>query len=77
MQDSSPDPFFRPGLEFLIAADIIHTVLTPTLADLAILGAIVGLKSETPAATGGAITPPHAHKYGEHPIESRASVSYN
>jgi uncharacterized membrane protein len=25
------------GLEFLIAADIVHTVLTPTLADLAIL----------------------------------------
>jgi len=33
------------GLEFLIAADIIHTVLTPTLADLAILGAIVAIRT--------------------------------
>ena len=33
------------GLEFLIAADIVHTVLTPTLADLAILGAIVAIRT--------------------------------
>jgi uncharacterized membrane protein len=33
------------GLEFLIAADIIHTVLTPTLADLAVLGAIVAIRT--------------------------------
>ena len=33
------------GLEFLIAADIVHTVLTPTLADLAILGAIVAIRN--------------------------------
>ena len=31
--------------EFLIAADIVHTVLTPTLADLAILGAIVAIRT--------------------------------
>ena len=31
----------------------------------------VGLKSEL-QRDRGAITPPHAHKYGEHPIESRA-----
>ena len=33
------------GLEFLIAADIVHTLLTPTLADLAILGAIVASRT--------------------------------
>lgn len=33
------------GLEFLIAADIIHTVLTPSLNDLAILGAIVAIRT--------------------------------
>jgi hypothetical protein len=33
------------GLEFLIAADIVHTVLTPTLADLAVLGAIVAIRT--------------------------------
>ena len=34
------------GLEFLIAADIVHTLLTPTLADLAILGAIVAIRTQ-------------------------------
>ena len=29
------------GLEFLIAADIIHTIITPTLEELGILGGIV------------------------------------
>jgi uncharacterized membrane protein len=33
------------GLEFLIAADIVHTVLTPTLPDLAILGAIAAIRT--------------------------------
>lgn len=33
------------GLEFLIAADIIHTVLTPSLNDLAILGSIVAIRT--------------------------------
>ena len=34
------------SLEFLIAADIVHTLLTPTLADLAILGAIVAIRTQ-------------------------------
>lgn len=33
------------GLEFLIAADIIHTVLTPSLGELAILGSIVAIRT--------------------------------
>jgi len=33
------------GLEFLIAADIIHTVFKPTVQSLIILGAIVGIRT--------------------------------
>ena len=33
------------GLEFLIAADIVRTVTHPTLADMAILGSIVGIRT--------------------------------
>ena len=33
------------GLEFLVAADILHTVLTPSLNELAILGAIVAIRT--------------------------------
>jgi uncharacterized membrane protein len=33
------------GLEFLIAADIIHTVFKPNLQSLIILGAIVGIRT--------------------------------
>ena len=33
------------GLEFLVAADIVHTILDPTLSELAILGAIVAIRT--------------------------------
>lgn len=33
------------GLEFLVAADIVHTILTPTLQDLGVLAAIVGIRT--------------------------------
>jgi uncharacterized membrane protein len=33
------------GLEFLVAADIVHTILTPTLDELAVLGAIVAIRT--------------------------------
>jgi uncharacterized membrane protein len=33
------------GLEFLIAADIVRTVTHPTLADMAILGSIVAIRT--------------------------------
>ncbi len=33
------------GLEFLVAADIVHTILTPELKELAILGAIVAIRT--------------------------------
>ena len=33
------------GLEFLVAADIVRTILTPSLKELAILGAIVGIRT--------------------------------
>lgn len=32
------------GMEFLVAADIIHTILNPNLEDLAVLGAIVVIR---------------------------------
>ncbi len=33
------------GLEFLIAADIIHTIIKPTLDELAVLGSIVAIRT--------------------------------
>jgi uncharacterized membrane protein len=33
------------GLEFLVAADVMHTVLTPSLHELAVLGAIVAIRT--------------------------------
>jgi len=33
------------GLEFLIAKDIIHTIVSPSLKDLAILGSIVVIRT--------------------------------
>jgi len=33
------------GLEFLVAADIIKTVMDPTLKEVAILGAIVAIRT--------------------------------
>jgi uncharacterized membrane protein len=33
------------GLEFLIAADVIRTILRPTLEELAILGSIVAIRT--------------------------------
>jgi uncharacterized membrane protein len=33
------------GLEFLIAADVIHTVIQPTLEQVAVLGAIVIIRT--------------------------------
>ncbi|MBN2542017.1 DUF1622 domain-containing protein [bacterium] len=33
------------GLEFLIAADIVHTITKPTLKDIAVLGSIVAIRT--------------------------------
>jgi uncharacterized membrane protein len=33
------------GIEFLVAADIVRTILTPTLHELAVLGAIVAIRT--------------------------------
>jgi uncharacterized membrane protein len=33
------------GLEFLIAADIIHTIIKPTLEEVAVLGSIVAIRT--------------------------------
>ena len=33
------------GLEFLVAADIVHTVLAPSLHDLVVLGGIVAIRT--------------------------------
>jgi uncharacterized membrane protein len=53
------------GLEFLIAADIIHTVLTPTLADLAILGAIVAIRTVISFSINCELRQASRHKAGE------------
>ncbi len=33
------------GLEFLVAADVIHTISKPSLREIAILGSIVGIRT--------------------------------
>ena len=33
------------GLEFLVAADVVHTLIKPTLTEIAILGAIVAIRT--------------------------------
>ncbi len=33
------------GLEFLVAADIVHTILEPSLAELALLGGIILIRT--------------------------------
>ena len=33
------------GLEMLVAADVVHTVLKPTLEEMAILGAVVAIRT--------------------------------
>ena len=33
------------GLELLIAADIVHTIIKPTLAEVAVLGSIVAIRT--------------------------------
>jgi len=33
------------GLEFLVAADVIHTIMKPTFQEVAILGSIIGIRT--------------------------------
>jgi uncharacterized membrane protein len=33
------------GLEFLVAADVVHTIIKPTLSEMAILGSIVAIRT--------------------------------
>jgi uncharacterized membrane protein len=33
------------GLEFLVAADVVHTIIRPSLKELAVLGSIVGIRT--------------------------------
>jgi uncharacterized membrane protein len=33
------------GLEFLIAADVVRTIIQPTLMELAILGSIIAIRT--------------------------------
>ena len=33
------------GLEFLVAADVAHTIIEPSLAELAVLGSIVAIRT--------------------------------
>jgi uncharacterized membrane protein len=50
------------GLEFLIAADIIDTLMKPSTQDLIILGAIVGIRTVISYSLNSELSHEHAHK---------------
>ena len=50
------------GLEFLIAADVIQTIIHPTLQDIAILGAIVVIRTVIGFFLDREMAAPHRHK---------------
>jgi len=50
------------GLEFLIAADIIDTLMKPSTQDLIILGAIVGIRTVISHSLNSELSHEHAHK---------------
>jgi uncharacterized membrane protein len=52
------------GLEFLVAADIVHSILTPTLHELAVLGAIVAIRTVISFSLNWELK--QAHKNGGH-----------
>ena len=52
------------GLEFLVAADIVHTILSPNLEELAVLGAIVAIRTVISVSLNWELT--QAQKYGRH-----------
>ena len=49
------------GLEFLVAADVVHTIIKPSLLEVAILASMVG--SLIPAYIAGAVWPVKALRY--------------
>ena len=60
------------GLEFLIAADIIDTLMKPSVQDLVVLGAIVVIRTVISFSLNAelkserrALIPAHAHPIGE------------
>jgi uncharacterized membrane protein len=50
------------GLEFLIAADIIDTLIKPSTQDLVILGAIVGIRTVISYSLNSELAHESAHK---------------
>ena len=49
------------GLEFLIAADVVRTVIKPTLIELAILGAIIAIRTAISFFLNTEMKHPHYH----------------
>jgi uncharacterized membrane protein len=49
------------GLEFLIAADVVRTVIRPTLAELAVLGAIIAIRTAISFFLNMEMKHPHYH----------------
>lgn len=57
--------YLLAGLEFLIAADIVRTIVDPTLAELAILGSIIAIRTAISFFLNMEMKHPHYRTEGE------------
>lgn len=57
--------YLLAGLEFLIAADIVRTIVDPTLVELAILGAIIAIRTAISFFLNMEMKHPHYRTEGE------------
>jgi len=53
------------GLEFLIAADVVRTIIKPTLMELAILGSIIAIRTAISFFLNTEMRHPHYRTEGE------------
>ncbi|UCD06469.1 MAG: DUF1622 domain-containing protein [candidate division WOR-3 bacterium] len=57
--------YLLAGLEFLIAADIVRTIVDPTLVELAILGSIIAIRTAISFFLNMEMKHPHYRTEGE------------
>ena len=57
--------YLLAGLEFLIAADIVRTIVEPTLTELAILGSIIAIRTAISYFLNMEMKHPHYRIEGE------------
>jgi len=57
--------YLLAGLEFLIAADIVRTIIEPTLTELAILGSIIAIRTAISYFLNMEMKHPHYRTEGE------------